>query len=166
MFARATFGPRHAVSIGAASSALLLGILGAVFLFNTHREKEFWDFICANPQLWGSYVGNYFLYPAMIGGLAGSVVGWALWATLTSQRVAAFALVIAWGILGGVVGFLLAVGAIVGLSTSGNLSVGRDGSGGGGVFLVMLGTVVSGSVVGSMIGAIVGAMKARTRNQR
>jgi hypothetical protein len=166
MLAKRSFGLWHAATIGAVSGALLPAIVGASFLLYSHRGKEFWGFIWDNPQLWVFYLGNYFVSPAIVGGLAGSVVGWALFVTLTPQRVGAFALVSAGALLGAMVGILLAAGAIAGLSISGSFSVGRDGSGGGGVFLIMLGMVVSASVIGSIMGAVVGAIKARRQKQR
>lgn len=45
-------------------------------------------------------------------------------------------------------------------------SVGHEGSGGGGVFLIMLLSVLVAFAIGSIAGAVVGVIKARTQNPK
>jgi len=60
--------------------------------------------------LWRGYYYNTFLFSSA-GAIFGSLLGFALWVTLTSRRVSAISFVFSWGLLGAAGGFLFAVGA-------------------------------------------------------
>jgi hypothetical protein len=110
-------------------------------------------------------VRNFLMLPALLGALLGSAVGCAVWVTRTSRHVALSALVLSWGLLGGMVFVLLPTGVIF-LYPLAFGSVGRDGSGGGGVFLLMLVSELLTFAMGSLVGAVVGGIKARKRKPR
>ena len=101
-----------------------------------------------------------------IGGFTGAVMGGALWLAFTTRPLPSFLVILAWWLLGVVGGLAVAVGVLALPSMSGHLSVGRDGSGGPGVGLLILLAGLTGIVAGSVTGVGIGVFRVRSKRPR
>lgn len=132
--------PVFPVAVGVVSGALLLNIA----MFATAGDTAADDLATA------------MLLCGFIGGLIGSTVGGAFWVASTERRVPAILRIGACWWTGVVGGLALAVAFLCFPFMKPHLNAGRDGSGGPGVFLVMLIAALSGIVTGSVIGIWIG----------
>lgn len=103
---------------------------------------------------------------ATIGGFTGAVMGGALWLALTTRPLPSFLVILAWWLLGVVGGLAVAVGVLALPSMSRHLSVGRDGSGGPGVGLLILLAGLTGIIAGSVMGVGIGVFRVRSKRPR
>jgi hypothetical protein len=143
-----TRGPFTSVVVGAGSSAALFVLLGLV------------TFLSGVIPFGEEAFSNYFLVPAIVGGIAGAAVGCAVWSVLTKRRVSAVRIVFSWCLLGGVAGIVLAVGASAVLLASGVNFLGGSTAQASLPFLLGM---LALPIIGSIAGTIVGVMKVRTR---
>ncbi len=139
----------------------MLVLVASVLAFTLPRDKLQWDVIQWNPQLRDEFLLHSFLYPALLGGLVGSGIGAALWATVTRRAVPAVALALSWWLLGGVAGFLAGVGVFFALLAGSGRAVGRAG-----VSPLILLPPPALAILASAAGAAIGVMKARARNRQ
>lgn len=167
MARKLAIGPLHAGAIGTATGALLVVLAGFLLMQKDPRTLVDWDNFLWDglDALRGNELRNWLLYPGSIGAIVGAAVGIALWTTLTRRPVALGFLILAWGVLGAVVGILLAIAAFVALKFRGHFFVGHDGSGGGGVAIIFLLMVASAFVLGSIVGIAIGIVKALNRKK-
>jgi hypothetical protein len=105
------------------------------------------------------------VFPTVIGGVTGAVIGGAVWVTRTTRQVPGVFVILAWSLLGGVIGL---VAASLGFCLfSGGLRLGRDSSGGGGLVILFLLIYVPALVIGLIGGAVTGAARwKRGRDKR
>jgi len=168
MVGKLTFGPLHAGAIGTAAGGLLVVLAGFLLMQKDPRTIVDWDNLLWDGlyAVHGNDLRNWLLYPGSTGAIVGAAVGIALWTTLTRRPVALGFLVLAWGVLGAVVGVLLAIAAFVALKFTGHFFVGHEGSGGGGVAIIFLLMVASAFVLGSIVGLVIGIVKALSRKKQ
>lgn len=168
-------GPGYALMLGAllgavASSCgfLLLDAespLGVDSPWDAHAD---W-----NPDSYDEHRRDQFLKSLSIAALVcaalGAAIGGAIWLILTSRpdrQVNPLLSIAAWWFLGVVAGLLLSIGFLMLPFMAPHMNVGRDGSGGPGVFLVLLVVGLSGIIVGSIAGISMGIWKVRVRRRQ
>jgi hypothetical protein len=164
---RATQGPFIAITVGACCGGLLFVLGGLKFFIEAVAQFKvtfgsLGRYLSCGNSIWPEVL-DCLLLPALLGGVAGSATGCAVWIARTRRHMPFPALILSWGLLGGVILVLLPTGAIV-FCASVFGSVGHDDSGGGGVFLLMLLCELLAFAIGSLVGAIVGVMIVRRRN--
>jgi hypothetical protein len=161
---------RHPVTALAVGG--VLGGLLSMYAVLTVTGESVWDAVD-----WGSIetddlaamhradLRESLLLAATVGGFAGAILGGALWLAFTRRPLPSMVVVLSWWLLGVIGGLILAGGVLALPSMSRHLSVGRDGSGGPGVGLLILLAGLAGVVTGSVAGVGIGVYRVRTRNR-
>jgi hypothetical protein len=167
MFRSITRHPVFALALGAVAGGLL-----SMYVVVAVSGESVWDAIN-----WGgaetdvlaamqrARLRESLFLAASFGSFAGAVVGGAVWLALTTRPLPSFLVILAWWLLGVVGGLVFAGGVLAFPAVSRHLSVGRDGSGGPGVGLLIFLVGVAGIVIGSLAGVGVGIVKVRARKR-
>jgi hypothetical protein len=167
MFRSISRHPVFALAIG----ALLGGLLSTYAVVAVTGESVWdvinWGDVALDPRegFARARLRKSLFLAATCGGFAGAIVGGALWLAFTKRPLPSFLVILAWWFLGVVGGLLIAAGVLALPSMSQHLSVGRDGSGGPGVGLLILLAGLAGIVAGSVVGVGIGVYRVRTRNR-
>ena len=146
--------PFLAFLIGAAAGVPLLLLLGHLMYLDKARVTD----VSLSRE---ADFRDYYLHPALVGGVAGGIIGCAVWVTQTRRRVARGLLVFSWSLLGLVAGFASGSAIMVALLASSGRSAGRMG-----ISPLILLPVPALAIVGAITGYVIGVLKARSRERQ